>query len=89
MNKSFYERCKKVVAELDLSYEQGIARDVILNELDLLEKQAEDYQKRFNKAVKYIKEHCEIVRFEKENVDMIGKVEGIPLLRILERVNEE
>ena len=89
MNKSFYERCKKVVAELDLSYEQGIARDVILNELDLLEKQAEDYQKRFNKAVKYIKEHCEKVRFEKENVDMIGKVEGIPLLRILERVNEE
>lgn len=54
MNKSFYERCKKVVAGLDLSYEQGIARDVILNELDLLEKQAEDYQKRFNKAVEVL-----------------------------------
>lgn len=40
-------------------------------------------------AKKYIKAHCEIVRFEKEHVDMIGKVEGIPLLEILERVNEE
>lgn len=54
MNKTFYKRCKKVVAELELSYEQGIARDVILNELDTLEKQVADYQKRFSKAIEYI-----------------------------------
>ena len=54
MNSEFYKRCKNVVANLKLSYEQGIARDVILNELDCLEKQAEDYQKRFNKAIEYI-----------------------------------
>lgn len=54
MNKDFYERCKSVVTKLDLTYEQGIARDVILNELDMLEKQAEDYQKRFSKAIEYI-----------------------------------
>ena len=57
MNEKFYERCKKVVANLDLTYEQEIARDVILNELDMLEKQAQDYQERFNKAIKYIKNH--------------------------------
>lgn len=56
MNETFYKRCKKIVKELALSYEQGIARDVILNELDNLEKQATDYQKRFAKAIKILKE---------------------------------
>ena len=89
MNKSFYERCKKVVAELDLSYEQGIARDVILNELDLLEKQAEDYQKRFNKAVKYIKE-CQLgVDSMDRPYMLLDQPEGNDLLEILEGVNEE
>jgi len=55
MNKGFYERCKKVVSNLELTYEQGIARDVILNELDMLEKQEKDYQTRFVKAIEYIK----------------------------------
>lgn len=54
MNESFYERCKKVVSNLELTYEQGIARDVILNELDMLEKQAKDYQTRFNKAIELL-----------------------------------
>lgn len=74
MNKSFYERCKKVVAELDLSYEQGIARDVILNELDMLERQAEDYQKRFNKAITLLKEstkHREPVLIEKQVLNIL------------------
>lgn len=56
MNNDFYERCKTVIAKLDLTYEQGIAREVILNELDNLEKQVEDYQKRFSKAIKYLNE---------------------------------
>lgn len=56
MNKGFYERCKKVVSNLELTYEQGIARDVILNELDMLEKQAKDYQTRFNKAIEILKD---------------------------------
>lgn len=55
MNETFYKRCKKVIAKLELSYEQGIARDVILNELDTLEKQVADYQKRFSKAIETLK----------------------------------
>lgn len=44
------------------------------------------------KAIKYIKEHCEIIRFADKNgnwIDKIGKVEGIPLLDILEDKNIE
>ena len=55
MNNKFYERCINIVSNLKLSYEEGIAREVILNELDILEKQVEDYQTRFDKAIEYIK----------------------------------
>ena len=51
MNDNFYKRCINIISNLKLSYEESIARDVILNELDMLEKQAEDYQTRFNKAI--------------------------------------
>ena len=34
----------------------------------------------------YILQHCEIIRFENENIDKVGKVEGIPLLEILDKV---
>ena len=59
-----------------------------INENKELEKKIDGLITVIDLTKQYIKEHCEIVHFEKENVDMIGKVEGIPLLRILERVNE-
>lgn len=54
-----------------------------------LEKEIDGLVTVIDLAKQYIKSHCEIVCFEKEHKDMIGKVEGIPLLEILERVNEE
>lgn len=59
-----------------------------INENKELEKKIDGLITVIDLTKQYIKEHCEIVRLEKENVDMIGKVEGIPLLRILERANE-
>lgn len=48
---------------------------------------------RLNSIIKevreYILQHCEIIRFENENVDKVGKVEGIPLLEILDKVEEK
>lgn len=71
MNEGFYQRCKNVVGNLKLTYEQGIARDVILNELDMLEKQAEDYQNRFNNAVNRLKELKLLTPMEYEREEQI------------------
>ena len=35
----------------------------------------------------YILQHCEIIRFENENIDKVGKVDGTPLLEILDKVD--
>ena len=43
-----------------------------------------DLQQRIDKAIEYIKENCEIIHYDKENIDKMGKVESIPLLSILE-----
>ena len=77
MNKDFYERCKKVVSNLELTYEQGIAREVILNELDMLEKQAIDYQTRFNKAIEKLYLWGETLNptFQKEMLEILGDKE--------------
>lgn len=37
----------------------------------------------------YILQHCEIIRFEDENVDKVGKVEGIPILEILDKGSDK
>lgn len=55
MNKDFYEICKSVVGKLELTKEQGIARDVILNMLDMKEEESKDYLTRINKAIECIK----------------------------------
>ena len=57
MSKDFYEICKSVVGKLELTKEQGIARDVILNMLDMKEEESKDYLTRINKAIEYIKEY--------------------------------
>lgn len=57
MSKDFYEICKSVVGKLELTKEQGIARDVILNMLDMKEKESKDYLTRINSAIEYINCH--------------------------------
>jgi hypothetical protein len=57
--------------------------------VEFLYSEIELYKSRIDKAIEYIKQHCEIVRFEDEGVDMIGKVEGIPLLNILQGEENE
>ena len=42
MSKDFYEICKSVVGKLELTKEQGIARDLILNMLDMIEEESKD-----------------------------------------------
>lgn len=53
----------------------------------------EDEIERLNNIIKevreYILQHCEIIRFENENIDKVGKVEGIPLLEILDKENKK
>lgn len=46
------------------------------------------YKSRNKKAIEYIKQHCEIIHYQNENIDKIGKVEGIPLLNILQGGDE-
>lgn len=57
MSKDFYEICKSVVGKLELTKEQGIARDVILNMLDMKEEESKDYLTRINKAIEYIEKN--------------------------------
>ena len=59
MSKDFYEICKSVIGKLELTKEQGIARDVILNMLDMKEEESKDYLTRINKAIKYLKDREE------------------------------
>ena len=56
MDSYFYDRCKRIVANLELTYEQGIARDVVLNMLDMEEKQSKDCLKRINDVITYLKQ---------------------------------
>ena len=57
MSKDFYEICKSVVGKLELTKEQGIARDVILNMLDMKEKESKDYLTRINKVMELLDNH--------------------------------
>lgn len=41
---------------------------------------------KINKAIDYIKSHCEIIRYE--NYDKIGNVDGAILLKILDGTNK-
>lgn len=44
-----------------------------------------ELEDRIYKAREYILQNCEIIRFENEGVDKVGKVEGIPILEILDK----
>lgn len=73
------------VKELLLCFEDS--QKLVENLIKQLEEKVKEIDKLnniINEAIKYIKQHCEIIRYEKENIDKIGKVEGIPLLNILE-----
>lgn len=64
-------------------------KPINLKELnDYINSQQQEIE-RLNNIIKevreYILQHCEIIRFENE--DKVGKVDGTPLLEILEKVD--
>ena len=79
---------KDLISEMDRKYLEITTR-MLYYQAGSLEQKCDYLEEIIDKAIEYIKQHCEIVKNLKENTDKIGKVEGIPLLNILEGSDKE
>lgn len=63
------------------------SREAILNQFYYEHKELRDYIERNEKAIEFIKQHCEIIRFieDEKYVDKIGRVDGAKVLEILDK----
>ena len=82
----YKEECMRRFKETQ-KYQKYDKEDLIdeLYEKDNLLQQKENIIKEVRE---YILQHCEIIRDEEKNIDMVGRVEGIPLLEILDKENK-
>lgn len=97
MNERHFKILKEMIVDFDeysTDYTKTRCKELeqvlidTLNYITNLQKENQKLVKGIQDAISYIKQHCEIVRYESENIDKIGKVEGIPLLNILDKLTE-
>lgn len=85
--KEILDSCRAIFIIDDEGFTVNI-NDIINNYITNLQEENQKLIKGIQEAISYIKQHCEIVHYENENIDKIGKVEGIPLLNILDKLYE-
>ena len=84
--------------DIDTYYEAEVPRfiqEILEDRVEAL-KHCVNYKKEIERLKsiiievrEYILQHCEIIRDEEKDVDMVGRIEGIPLLEILDKVDKE
>ncbi len=76
-----------ILSMIQGAYKSGLVQAEIDNTMGVIEEN-ERLHNIIKEVREYILQNCEIIRFENEGVDKVGKVEGIPILEILDKEKE-